>query len=190
MRDASLGTFLFGMSFVATILLAALFLTLLAVAIIPSHTGVQAREHGAILAFLCNPFSKMETLSFLTPDEISHLVDVRWLLVKGAVLLAALLALLPWSMRRLRDALRKTARTAAFLIVTMFGAAALGTLLTGFTDGWSYFHAVFFPQGNWAFPATSVLITLYPETYFLGCALLFAGFSVVLSATVLAKMRT
>ena len=45
----------------------------------------------------------------------------------------------------------------------------LGTAsLLNFEKAWVLFHVLFFPQGNWAFPASSTLIMLYPAEFFAG----------------------
>jgi integral membrane protein (TIGR01906 family) len=38
----------------------------------------------------------------------------------------------------------------------------------------SVFHQVFFPQGNWIFPAQSLLIQTYPASFFIGFASVWA----------------
>ena len=35
------------------------------------------------------------------------------------------------------------------------------------------FHSVFFPQGNWMFSSSSLLITMYPEGFWVGMGVIW-----------------
>lgn len=45
------------------------------------------------------------------------------------------------------------------------------TLLSGFSSSFTFFHMIFFPQGNWQFPAESALIQTFPLEFFQEIAL-------------------
>ncbi len=113
---------------------------------------------------------KDELLGGFTVSERSHLKDVKRLLDHSLVAYKALSVFL----------------LAAFLYclshdeLLIFKKGLLGgggvlffaTLLTGFffmlsfDAAWTAFHKVFFPQGNWEFPSSSLLITSFPEELF------------------------
>lgn len=43
-------------------------------------------------------------------------------------------------------------------------------VLINFTASFDVFHRIFFPQGNWIFPYDSLLITLFPSSFFFSMA--------------------
>ena len=107
-------------------------------------------------------------LSAYNEREISHLEDVRdrfltIYLISGFLLLILLILVL--TAKHIRD-----------LFQNMLFYGGLGTLgfilllailsLIDFQNFWTQFHYVLFPQGNWAFPAGSTLIRLFPEQFF------------------------
>ncbi len=127
-----------------------------------------------------------DALSFYTANEASHLRDVRtlfgWLRGIFAVLALVLIGSGIFAWRRRKPGIRKKKERrvkkeearAAFRQVLFWGGmgglglvAILALLSIDFTWFWSGpFHEILFPQGNWMFPASSVLITLFPETFF------------------------
>ena len=48
-----------------------------------------------------------------------------------------------------------------------------------FNGFFTAFHSVFFPQGNWTFSATSLLITMYPEHFWVGMGIIWVISSLV-----------
>ncbi len=48
-------------------------------------------------------------------------------------------------------------------VITLFSLISFNTLFT-------LFHKIFFPQGNWQFPADSLLIQTFPIEFFIGIA--------------------
>ena len=43
-------------------------------------------------------------------------------------------------------------------------------VLFNFSSSFTMFHFIFFPQGNWIFPFDSLLISLFPQYFFMGVA--------------------
>ncbi len=101
-----------------------------------------------------------------TADERAHMRDVQLVLYAFLALAAVALAYLVVALRRApRDAARWSAvsRGAAGLVI---GIVVLGIFgLLAFDAAFTLFHEVLFPGGNWAFPADSNLIRLYPEPF-------------------------
>ncbi|MDZ7838159.1 MAG: DUF1461 domain-containing protein [Actinomycetota bacterium] len=107
-----------------------------------------------------------------TLQEISHLKDVRvltnWLLAVfyiSAALFAVSLVMLFYSNKA------KFIRSAGWSLVT--GTSLVMILLvflylfsSNFMFLFEKFHQIFFPQGNYIFPADSLLITLFPMGFF------------------------
>lgn len=99
-----------------------------------------------------------------TPAEVGHLLDVSRLtsIAVWACLLALLVVifLARHDLKEWHSARRLSAKIALVLIM----AASLGYLLF-WRPAFTLFHQVFFPQGNWAFPADSLLISTFSETF-------------------------
>jgi hypothetical protein len=99
-----------------------------------------------------------------TPAELSHLEDVRTIYrqLLGIGLLAASASLVltiagRLTLNRLIENLQRSVK----LLFSLISLTTLAGLL--FWDQvFTLFHQLLFPQGNWAFPASSLLITLYP----------------------------
>ena len=109
---------------------------------------------------------------FYTDAEQAHMRDVRVVLY-GFLLLALVSAVFVVAslIRRGRDAARWKAvsRGGIWLIV---GIVVLGVFaFVAFDTVFTLFHEIFFPGGNWAFPADSNLIRLYPEAFWELCSL-------------------
>ena len=157
-------------------LFSAFFILFIILLLLPSHPGVS--EHKAIILSIFIP----QDLSFLSASEADHMRDVGFL-IKWAALVFLVTLVFAEFFHATKDILRNVQ-------IATLGIIALGVIIsiTGtFATLWKYFHVIFFPQGNWAFPATSTLITLYPETYFLGATLILVGAVLLLPALYRAK---
>jgi hypothetical protein len=98
-----------------------------------------------------------------TADEAAHLRDVRLVLVGFLALALAAGALVGWRLQRHRGepaTWRALARGGAALAV---GLLVIGVIAAvAFGAAFELFHRLLFPGGNWAFPADSNLVRLYP----------------------------
>ena len=106
-----------------------------------------------------------------TADEQSHMRDVRVVLYGFLALAIASVAFILVAVSRApRDVVRWKAigRGGIWLIVTM---AVLGVFaFVAFDTVFTLFHEIFFPGGNWSFPADSHLILTYNETFWELCS--------------------
>ncbi|MFU8890923.1 MAG: DUF1461 domain-containing protein [Anaerosomatales bacterium] len=102
-------------------------------------------------------------------SAISHLDDVRvvlaaartvTLLVTGAAIVWVVVAL---QLRRRRE-LALSLHAGALLVVSLAALAAL-IALADFDRFFAGFHALFFEEGTWQFPADALLIRLFPEPF-------------------------
>ena len=115
------------------------------------------------------------TMDFFTVAEQRHMADVRVVFIAAeiaALVAAAILFVLIASVRaRGSGALARLFRSAA--IAAGIGVAVLAAAAAlSFDALFLAFHEVFFPQGNFLFdPATSNLLTLYPDEYWYGVTL-------------------
>ncbi|HIH24656.1 TPA: DUF1461 domain-containing protein [Candidatus Woesearchaeota archaeon] len=158
-----------------------------------------AREANAhVLAYLDGPVFALDdsdaAMPFFTPDEISHMRDVKWLLDLLFIIYLFALGIMLGTIgvmgfQRLWDhfdeLLARSMRAAGWVIIggcLFLGAAAL----LDFTRLWALLHALLFPQGNWMFPRESAIITLYPGAFFARFALWFITMLIIAGVTMLA----
>jgi integral membrane protein (TIGR01906 family) len=106
------------------------------------------------------------TFAAFAPDEAAHMRDVRVVFWGFMAVAIASIGLISWQVaRHPRDSRvwRSIARggmvtVVALVVVGVFAAVA-------FDAAFTLFHEIFFPGGNWAFPADSLLIRLYPYAF-------------------------
>jgi integral membrane protein (TIGR01906 family) len=121
------------------------------------------------------PFEKFELkggVQYFNSSEVSHLNDVRILLsrillvfyVSSILLILFTLILIEkcWTAFIKNLGIIMTA-SSAFVLVFL---AALYVLASNFSHLFENFHYIFFPQGNWAFPEGSLIITIFPFGFF------------------------
>lgn len=134
--------------------------------------GMQRNEQ--VIAYITGPLFAQDSLEFLDADERSHMRDVK-AVFDGAFIIAIIasgimlgIAIVFVSQRlwaRLDELLGRSLRGAGWTILGIALFLVLASMLN-FDRLWILFHAVFFPQGNWAFPAGSALLALYPIGFF------------------------
>ena len=129
-----------------------------------------------------------------TPDEFAHMADVRQVFV--AFRLTAAAAAIVGVGLVLRGARRRTAVgliRAAALIAAVGVAAIVIVAGVAFDPLFLLFHEVFFPQGNFLFPADSNLLAVYPDEYWYGVTLrigsTFAGAMALIALAATATLR-
>mgnify|MGYP001039793121 CR=1 FL=1 len=129
-------------------------------------------------------------LPAMTTDEVLHLKDVRRLLLISllVLLISFRLSRSAWNNRLPKRTYRLPTTkpsyiqrfamvVGAFFILIFLGISFIGK---NFTQQFIYFHHIFFPQGNFFFPESSILIMTYPEQFFI-----FMGLSIFLLSTLL-----
>lgn len=127
---------------------------------------------------------------YFTKDEVSHLNDVSRLFRPISMGLN-IMAVIAWSVLFLA-VYKKTPLSKSFHVASRILAGLLILSIVcvlAFSSFFETFHRVLFPQGNWAFPNDSLLITLFPESFWrvelclivfflFVCSLLYAQLSV------------
>lgn len=106
------------------------------------------------------------TFSAFAADEAAHMRDVRLVLYGFLALAIGSAGLIAWSIARHGAdprTWRSIARGGAALALTLLVLGIFAALAFGVA--FELFHRIMFPGGNWAFPADSLLIRLYPYAF-------------------------
>lgn len=129
--------------------------------------------------------TKAEDIYTLTPDALRHLDDcfaianvARAFIIVFAVVGVVLSVLLLVKRADGRRSLSHALHWSAILLGVGLVALAVWAYLD-FNTFFTAFHGVLFPQGNWTFSATSLLITMYPETFWMGMGIIWVATSLV-----------
>lgn len=111
---------------------------------------------------------------------VSHLIDVREVLIPARVLtgLLALLVLVWGGLRsRSRDGRRAVGRlllaTGALLLVCMLLVVLAGA--SDFYTFFAHFHSLFFEAGTWQFPEDALLIRIFPLPFWMTAGATWGG---------------
>jgi integral membrane protein (TIGR01906 family) len=150
------------------------------------HNKTYRTEHQTITTYLfTGDEKKLEKI--LPKNEYSHIKDVRKVLILSAVTLVIIGAITTKIATSL--GLAKTFHSIKSA-ATMLPIVTLCILLI-FNQFFIFFHQVFFPQGNWSFPQSSILIRLYPEKFWITCTAvtLSVTFIELLIASIVAKIK-
>jgi integral membrane protein (TIGR01906 family) len=142
-------------------------------------TGVETAQN--ITENVMKYFRNTEELKYFSSTEKSHMADVKHLIrtmqfiYYGAAILS--IGLFFYCYRRYKEdrymfikvlskSLLYSSITAGIFLVMIF-------LMTVFSFEFLFtvFHLIFFPQGNWMFDSSSMLITMFPEQFFFDISL-------------------
>lgn len=131
--------------------------------------------------------SRRRLEELMPPDAVSHLDDVRRV-ISGAqtttfALAVAFLAWIAWRLRvgekaRVVTALRAGAAVTALTVLApaLFAAADFDAFFV-------VFHSLFFAAGTWVFPSDSLLIRLFPESFWVAAGASWAVLVLVVAAS-------
>lgn len=120
-------------------------------------------------------------LENLTEREASHMEDVYVLGQQIRIFIGLLTIPLLLSFIIAAQGTRQYVTTISFYI-TLGVVGVIALLFIDFTASFDVFHRIFFPQGNYAFPAQSQLISTYSETFFATLGIIIAGLWIASSA--------
>lgn len=104
-----------------------------------------------------------------TSSELSHLKDVQNIMkMMDYLFYFSLLVctLIVTFYRKKKEKLSKLFLYGGSVTVTLVILILLSSLIS-FNVVFTLFHRIFFPQGNWTFPAESLLIQIFPEGFFM-----------------------
>lgn len=143
------------------------------------------------------PFILKNNLPYFTTDEISHLGDVRILFNKIFLTYYICLGLTLIFIAVLFEKNIKNYLKNISVLLMLPSAILISLLLILYFFGQNFlplfdkFHLIFFPQGNFAFPEDSTLITLLPSNFFndfftrlVTTSLLFAAVLIITGAVI------
>jgi len=114
----------------------------------------------------------MGTVASFRPEEMSHLNDVRILLVKIFILYCGSIILFVVMTFLLKEKNIKNFIRNMGIIFTISSSVMLFFIIILYFLGENFpvlfenFHQIFFPQGNYAFSGGSLIITLFPYGFF------------------------
>ncbi len=101
----------------------------------------------------------------LTDDEVSHMSDVRDIVIYITAL--GIISAVTLAFLRPRKRIEKVVMLASPLYLhSLTGSVVAISLAIGFSKVFKAFHQIFFPQGNYLFSPSSLLIRTYPESFF------------------------
>ncbi len=137
-------------------------------------------------------FELKGNIKFFNETEISHLNDVRILLKKIltvfyiSIALFALLTILliEKKPKRFLKNISLSAMISSAVLICLF--ILLYFFENNFLALFEKFHYIFFPQGNWAFPEGSLIITIFPFGFFSDFFYKLITVSLVISVILLA----
>jgi integral membrane protein (TIGR01906 family) len=119
-------------------------------------------------------------------EEAGHMADVRRLVIAfGTVVAVAVVALVAaWWPRRRREAFWRGVRAGALgLVVVLIAAGTFAVVL--FDTAFEIFHRLFFAAGTYSFdPATSRLVQLFPEAFWMETSIALGVVAIAASAVV------
>ena len=124
-----------------------------------------------------------------TTSEVSHLQDVKrvievasivWYVICGLSIAFLIWMLVTKSWAQIRHSFFWGA---VFTIILMIVVVML--MILSFDSLFEKFHAVFFPQGNWTFSATSGLIRLFPLPLWVNAFILISVYAILASVLLL-----
>src|SRR3989338_6139506 len=126
---------------------------------------------------------KTPLLSSITPAEISHLDDVRSVMIFLDILLyfsMLIVILILTYYRQNKEQLSKLFQFGGIITLCVLAILLVG-IFFNFEQTFTLFHQIFFPQGNWQFAADSVLIQTFPIDFFISSAVNITVLAVLLS---------
>jgi integral membrane protein (TIGR01906 family) len=131
-------------------------------------------------------------IKFFNEAEISHLDDVRVLLKKILVVFYVSIALfvvltvllIEKKPKRFLKNISLSALISSAVLICLF--ALLYFFGNSFWALFDKFHYIFFPQGNWAFPEGSLIITIFPFGFFYDFFFKLTTVSLVIAGILLA----
>jgi integral membrane protein (TIGR01906 family) len=124
-----------------------------------------------------------------TPSEIAHLQDVKnviqiasmvWFVICGLSIAFLIWMLVNKSWAQIRHSFFWGAVLTILLMI-----AVVVFMILSFNTLFEKFHAIFFPQGNWTFSATSSLIRLFPLTLWVNVFILMTAYALLVSILLL-----
>ncbi|RMX22430.1 TIGR01906 family membrane protein [Auritidibacter ignavus] len=123
-----------------------------------------------------------------TQDEVSHMADVKSVMLTsmliGAVLVIASAIIMVVLSRISKGAIRRSLFAASIWLLLVIVALAVVAIIA-WQDFFAGFHALFFADGTWTFYASDTLIRLYPNQFWIDAGLAVGALTVLTAAITL-----
>lgn len=105
--------------------------------------------------------------------EAEHMEDVAWLIRLAFIAMLACCAILYWQ-RKSHKHITRFGSASLIILLTLFAVTPFQTIFT-------YFHKIFFPQGNWQFAADSTIIQYYPFEFFMNYTIVWWAYALLIA---------
>ncbi len=154
---------------------------------LPKTNNLELKNYQAeIIGYLSN---KNKLPQEMTDLEFSHMTDVKGVIdyTNLFTLFSLLLILLFYFILKIRNKLKLFYQSLkiASLSVLFLTIFLLISVVFNFDYLFIIFHEIFFPQGNWLFPASSQMIQAFPELLFQKLAFYSFGISAMLALLII-----
>ncbi len=117
-------------------------------------------EHKEIVKYILSGNSQ-KISKVLPQDELAHIQDVRNIISKIPLTLFFMLTVVGYLVKKYQNiSFNEVLKYSLIIIFILFLGGAIV-----FMPLFILFHQIFFPQGNWAFSTSSILMQLYPENF-------------------------
>lgn len=149
----------------------------------------EAENRGAIR----DDHPSMEPERLPVEDEIDHLMDVRVVIPEVRIILLAFVLAMVGLVRLSRESehvslVRRQVARGGLLTLALVALVGIG-IATGWERTFVLFHEILFPQGNWAFPADSLLIQIFPNQFWFEAAAALVALTTVEAAALVSWGR-
>ena len=157
-----------------------------------SEYAVRYLTNDKDISYLGN-LQDMTGKKLFTPDELSHMVDVKEVVRNASMVLYVFggmsIAILVWFVVMGQwDSLRKSLNTGGWITIGLLGAL-LVFLAVSFDRLFEYFHRLFFQDGTWTFSESSTLIRLFPFEFWRDAFVLVIGFALIVGVLLVLVTR-
>lgn len=141
----------------------------------------------AVIDYLSGKSDTLE-ISFFTAAELQHMADVKAVFgtvrILGLVLMLSGAGILAFLLILSKGRLWRSAALGGGIFLGLIALVGL-MLALNFDFAFTAFHHLVFPQGNWQFDGGSLMLVMFPESFFTSAAFIIAGigavFAVILS---------
>jgi integral membrane protein (TIGR01906 family) len=118
-------------------------------------------------------YNKAELQEGYSENEISHMHDVKevmkWMNAPFLISLLVMTLIFTYQKKN-KQQIKLFLKYGGITTISFIGLILLFVLLS-----WNFiftlFHDIFFPQGNWQFPSESLLITTFPNSFFVNISI-------------------
>ena len=160
-----------------------------------------------VLSFSSLTMNQQETINFLkgkaelnleyTSNEMSHLIDVKkvmqnmnYLFYLSLLICTLILTYYKESKKNKanKEIIKKKLRYGSIGSLIILGVVFLFVIIN-FNFSFTIFNEIFFPQGNWVFSEDSLIIQTFPIKFFINITLKIFILALLVSSTILLKIR-